>query len=153
MNKTIKQSPLILSKNRRSLDEPLNGIIGLDTHINGLLKGEQNLYIRGHIYGDLDLQGTVYIAPEGLVKGNIIADIIIIEGTVEGNITARKKVNIRSSANIIGNIQSPFIVATKDAKWEGEILKINDRTIIVRRYREKRTIKVKKSKNRKSKSL
>ncbi|MCX8028938.1 MAG: polymer-forming cytoskeletal protein [Brevinematales bacterium] len=64
--------------------------------------------------------GFVIISPSSTVQGNITAGTIMIAGKVIGDLTATKKVELFSGAEVIGNIKSPRFRMEDDVRFEGE---------------------------------
>ena len=111
------------SKGRRTLDS-LDGFstsIGSDNNFKGSLSGTGHSIILGSVEGDCDLSGTLVVGEGGVWTGNITVDNIVIAGEVKGNIKAKKKIDIVSTAKIRGSLTSPFIAIAEGAIHEGEI--------------------------------
>ena len=111
------------SKRRRTLDS-LDGFstsIGSDNNFKGSLSGTGHSIILGSVEGDCDLSGTLVVGEGGVWTGNITVDNIVIAGEVKGNIKAKKKIDIVSTAKIRGSLTSPFIAIAEGAIHEGEI--------------------------------
>jgi cytoskeletal protein CcmA (bactofilin family) len=87
----------------------------------GNLKGKEDLFVRCKVVGDCDIQGMVLLSPGSYWLGNITADVVIINGTVEGNITARTKLELRDAARVRGNLISPMIAISQGAKIYGDL--------------------------------
>ncbi|WP_298150779.1 polymer-forming cytoskeletal protein [Flavobacterium sp.] len=87
-----------------------------------------NLRIDGSHQGNIlkadDMQGevVVYIGPSGVVTGEVSADLIIIDGTLEGVAMANSDLHIRSGGKLIG--QGFYMQACKvDGEVEAELKK------------------------------
>lgn len=87
--------------------------------ITGVIGGNGNFLINGEIDGDCDVKGTVTLAQNGLWKGTIKADSVIISGHVEGDIIADGKVEITASARIVGTVTGEAIAVAEGAVVEG----------------------------------
>lgn len=87
--------------------------------ITGLIGGSGDFLVSGEIDGDCDVNGTVTLANDGLWKGTIRADAVIVSGHVEGDIVAVGKVEIRASAKIIGTVTGEAIAVAAGAVVEG----------------------------------
>ncbi len=72
---------------------------------------------RGNIISD---GGFVIISPTSTVIGNITAGTVMVAGKVFGNISASKKVELFSGAEVIGNIKAPKFRMEDNVKFEGE---------------------------------
>lgn len=123
------------SKGRRTLDslEGFSTSIGPDNSIKGSISGEGHSIILGKFIGNGKLNGTIVVGEGGVWTGNITADNVVIAGEVSGDIVAKKKIDVVSTAKINGSLTSPFIAIAEGAVHEGEIHMAE-----VKRYTDKR---------------
>ena len=61
-------------------------MIGPDATINGHIRLTDGLIIYGKVYGDVITKGSVRIAKDGLVQGNVEGSNIRVGGTVIGDV-------------------------------------------------------------------
>ena len=87
--------------------------------ITGLIAGTGDFLITGEVDGDCDISGTVTLAHNGLWRGTIKADAVIVSGHVEGDIVAAGKVEITASAKIVGTVSGEAIAVAEGAVVEG----------------------------------
>ena len=80
--------------------------------------------ISGTIEGDLTAR-EILIGPTGVLKGNIVAEIIDIRGEAYENISAKKSLFIRSSGKVTGNVEFSEIEVEKGGNLQGTLTKIN----------------------------
>lgn len=111
------------NKGRRTLDA-VNGFttsVGPDSVFKGSISGTGHGIILGHVEGDSDVEGTLVVGETGVWHGNIFAENVVIAGKVEGNIVAKEKIDVVSTARVHGSLTSPFIAIAEGAIHEGEI--------------------------------
>jgi cytoskeletal protein CcmA (bactofilin family) len=97
-------------------------VIGPSIHVEGTLRGEEDLIIEGQVSGTVNLQGhSLTIGPHGQINANIYANTVVVDGTVEGDVFGAERVVIRQSANIRGNITSPRVSLEEGARFKGAI--------------------------------
>ncbi|WP_455199361.1 bactofilin family protein [Kaarinaea lacus] len=123
------------SKGRRTLDA-VNGFttsVGPDNAFKGTITGTGHSIILGQVEGDCDIEGTLVVGDGGVWNGNIFAENVVIAGKVTGNIVAKEKIDVVSTADIKGSLTSPFIAIAEGAIHEGEIHMAK-----VKRYTEQR---------------
>lgn len=89
--------------------------------ITGVISGSGNFMVSGEVDGDCDLQGTLTLTNEGVWKGMIRAETVIISGTVQGDISAPGKVEITSSARITGTVTADAIAVAEGAVVDGNM--------------------------------
>lgn len=92
-------------------------VIGPSIHIDGTLKGEEDLVIEGRVTGTVQLQDHgLTIGAKGHVEADLYAHTVMVEGVVEGNLYGADRVGVRSSAKVKGNITAPR-VSLEDGAW------------------------------------
>ena len=78
--------------------------------------------VQGQIDGTIDLKGNnLTIGQQGVVKANVLAQTITIEGTVEGDIFGEERIAILSSSNVKGNLVADRVTLEDGAKFKGSI--------------------------------
>lgn len=122
---------------RRVLDNmrQLPSTIARDQAYIGNLHGKDNYLVQGEVRGDGDVEGAVMLAQSCRWQGNVVADTMVIRGRVEGNVTARFKLELRSTAHVSGNVSSPLIAVAEGAVVQGNI----SRDSMVTHFKERRT--------------
>ena len=79
--------------------------IGQSVVIKGELSCGEDLYIDGLVEGTIDPKGNrLTIGPNGRVKANVTARVVVVQGKLEGNIQASDRVDLRQSAVVMGDI-------------------------------------------------
>ncbi len=97
-------------------------IIGPSIHIDGDLRGEEDLVIEGEVNGTVQLKSNgLTIGPQGKVRADVYAHSIFVDGFVEGDLYGSERVSIRKSAQVRGNIVSPRVSLEDGAKFKGSI--------------------------------
>ena len=97
----------------------LNAFLGEGTSFNGNLTFEGTVRIDGKLEGEIFTKDTLVIGETATVKASIRAGMIVISGTVQGNITAEKKVELHTSARLYGNISTPLLSIAEGVVFEG----------------------------------
>jgi cytoskeletal protein CcmA (bactofilin family) len=89
--------------------------------IEGILSGTGNFLISGEVEGACDIDGSVTLTRNGLWKGTIKASVIIVAGTIEGDVVATGRVEISETARISGTISGEEIAVAEGAIVDGEM--------------------------------
>ena len=90
--------------------------------IGGQLTSSEDLIIEGTVEGTIAHQShQLKIGETGKVKADVHARIIIVEGTIEGNIRGDEAVHIRSTARVTGDVSSPKVSIENGARFQGRI--------------------------------
>ena len=97
-------------------------VIGPSIHIDGDVRGEEDLLIEGEVSGTVNLKNnSLTIGPQGKVSADVYAHSIYVDGYVEGDLFGSERVNVRKSAQVKGNITSPRVSLEDGAKFKGAI--------------------------------
>lgn len=75
--------------------------------------------ISGNIIGSIFCNDTVIISSSAVINADINADIIIIAGTVKGNIYATSRVEIIKPARFEGTIVTPSLIVEEGVIFHG----------------------------------
>jgi cytoskeletal protein CcmA (bactofilin family) len=97
-------------------------VIGPSIHIDGDVRGEEDLLIEGEVSGTVQLKNnSLTIGPQGKVRADVYAHSIYVDGYLEGDLVGSERVNVRKSATVRGNITSPRVSLEDGAKFKGAI--------------------------------
>src|SRR5688572_10529171 len=97
-------------------------VIGPSIHIDGDVRGEEDLLIEGEVSGTVQLKNnSLTIGPNGKVHADVYAHSIYVDGHLEGDCYGSERVNVRKSATVRGNITSPRVSLEDGAKFKGAI--------------------------------
>jgi cytoskeletal protein CcmA (bactofilin family) len=96
--------------------------IGKSVIIKGELAGSEDLTIEGHVEGKIELKDHILtIGPNGKIKAQVFAKSVIVQGEVNGNVTATDKVDIRDGGSVDGDIVSPRVAIAEGAHFRGSV--------------------------------
>ena len=97
-------------------------VIGPSIHIDGDVRGEEDLLIEGEVNGTLQLKSnSLTVGPQGKVRADVYAHSIFVDGLVEGDLFGSERVAIRKNAQVRGNITSPRVSLEDGARFKGSI--------------------------------
>lgn len=97
-------------------------VIGPSIHIDGDLRGEEDLIIEGEVNGTVMLKNnSLTIGQQGKVSADVYAHSVYVEGYMEGDLYGSERVWIRNSAQVRGNITSPRVSLDDGARFKGTI--------------------------------
>lgn len=106
------------------MDAPQNEIakLGKSVVIKGEVSGSEDLYIDGEVEGSIDLRShSVTIGPNGKVKASVTAKSIVVQGRVEGRVTASDRLDLRKSAVVTGDVTTQRISIEEGAFLKGSV--------------------------------
>jgi cytoskeletal protein CcmA (bactofilin family) len=96
--------------------------IGKSVSINGELSGSEDIYVDGQLEGSIQLPGnSVTVGPNGRVKANITAKNLTVGGTLDGNVHASERTELRKTAVVNGDVQTRRIAIEEGAYFKGKL--------------------------------
>jgi len=95
-------------------------VVGKTLQFDGNIKGDENLIVEGTVEGIIMLNNaSVTIAENGLVRGDIIARTILVEGEVRGEMRGNEMVEIAPSGVVHGDIRAPRVMLQDGCQFKG----------------------------------
>ena len=94
-------------------------VIGIDTHITGQMHFSNTARILGKFDGSITSDGEVQIGDTATCKATIEAQRVVIDGAVEGDITAHEKLALNASADISGDLNARTLSVAEGATFVG----------------------------------
>jgi len=96
--------------------------IGKAVKIVGQIFSKEDLYVDGDLEGTVEaLEHKLTIGPNGTVHAGIKAREVVALGTIQGNVEATDKIEIRKDARLVGDIRTARIVIEDGAYFKGSI--------------------------------
>ena len=91
--------------------------------IKGEVSGGENVYVAGELEGGVELlEGNLTVGPEACIRGNVQAHGIVVHGRVDGLLYGIKRVDLKKSAILVGDIYTPRIAIEEGASLTGSVL-------------------------------
>jgi cytoskeletal protein CcmA (bactofilin family) len=98
----------------------LSTIIGEDVELTGTVKCNDSIQINGKLNGDLNCSGDAIIGEKANVQGNLTVNGVSVMGQVNGNIVAKDKIELKSSARVNGDIKSKRLTVVDGVTFIGK---------------------------------
>ena len=96
--------------------------IGKSVIIKGELSGSEDLTIEGQVEGKIELrQNVLTIGPNAKIKAQVAAKTIVVEGSVQGNVMATERIEIRDKGSVEGDLAAPRVAIADGAHFRGSI--------------------------------
>jgi cytoskeletal protein CcmA (bactofilin family) len=90
--------------------------------IKGEITGSEDLFVDGPIEGKLNLSnGSLTVGPNGSVKADVSAREVIVRGRVEGKIAGRERVQLWSTGQVNGEVQTQRLAIEDGAILRGKV--------------------------------
>jgi cytoskeletal protein CcmA (bactofilin family) len=120
-----KKEALTVSIPSRSFEPDARGnsaTIGKAVRVNGQINSKEDLYVDGDVEGILEApEHKLTIGPNGTVHATIKAREVVALGSIQGNVEAADRIEIRRDAKLIGDIRTARIVIEDGAYFKGSI--------------------------------
>jgi len=98
----------------------LSGFVGHGTTLTGETNFQMMLRVDGQLTGSVSSEGgTLIVGTNGQVDANVDVASAMINGTVNGDISATERIQLGRTAKVVGNIQTPRLVLEDGAILEG----------------------------------
>src|SRR5262245_3866076 len=75
-------------------------VLNSDVQLKGTLKFAGELTFDGKVDGDISSDGSLHLVENAVVKGNINVSSVTVRGKVNGNITAKEKIDIKTKSEL-----------------------------------------------------
>ena len=98
----------------------LVGYLYKGSRVSGQLSFQGPARIDGNVDGEIHCQGTLTIGPGAEVKAKITCQAVVIHGKVEGNVSAKEKIELIAPARLIGNIDTPRLIIAEGVVFDGD---------------------------------
>ena len=102
--------------------------IGENCAIDGDITFDKTIEIHGKITGTVKIAencttAMLVIKKSGIVEGDVYGDEVVIEGEVIGNVTGKKKITIKSSSFVSGNVYYDILDMNGGATVNGNLIR------------------------------
>ncbi|HWC98756.1 MAG TPA: polymer-forming cytoskeletal protein [Candidatus Sulfopaludibacter sp.] len=106
----------------RTDDTRGSATIGKAVKIVGQIFSKEDLFVDGDVEGTVEaLEHRLIIGPHGTVHATVKAREVVAQGTVQGNVEATEKIEIRKDAKLVGDIRTARIIIEDGAYFKGSI--------------------------------
>jgi cytoskeletal protein CcmA (bactofilin family) len=110
--------------------EKLESFIGANSNFKGDIDTKGTLRIDGAMEGNANAD-RIIIGEKAFLKGSAIARGIIVGGRVEGNLTAKEVVEIKSKGQVNGDIFTSKLTIVEGGMFEGRSSMQKDESKVV----------------------
>jgi cytoskeletal protein CcmA (bactofilin family) len=96
--------------------------IGKAVKVVGQIFSKEDLFVDGEVEGTVEaLEHKLTIGPNGAVRAGVKAREVVALGTIQGNVEAHDKIEIRKEAKLVGDIKTARIIIEDGAYFKGSI--------------------------------
>jgi len=87
--------------------------------LEGRLTFSGTLVLNGKFQGELLSSDTLIVGENGDLKADVQVGVAIVSGQLSGHITAKERVELRSTARMYGDIVTPVLVLEEGVIFDG----------------------------------
>ncbi len=96
--------------------------IGKSVQIRGEVKGNEDLLVDGVVEGTITLSDSrLTIGANARVQANVSARDVVVNGTLDGNIHATGRVELRAGSRVTGDLQAQRLSIEENAIYRGKV--------------------------------
>jgi cytoskeletal protein CcmA (bactofilin family) len=99
--------------------EEMNVFWGKDSLLKGKVNSEGIFRLDGKVEGEIYHSGTLIIGETAVIKGKVEATTLILNGSLEGDVTVRERMEIHGSGKLFGTVFTPIFVIQDGGIFEG----------------------------------
>ncbi len=99
--------------------QPTRNVLNSDVEVVGALKFQDDLLIDGVVEGEISSEGTLTIGQNARIQAEIKTKAVVIHGKVVGNITVSDRVELKATAELVGDIQAASLSVESGAIFIG----------------------------------
>src|SRR5262245_58332196 len=89
---------------------PSKNVLTSDVEVKGNLKFSGELTFDGKLDGEIQTDGILNLGDSAVINGNVNVQSVVVRGKVNGNITAKEKVEIKAKTELFGDIRATKLV-------------------------------------------
>jgi len=96
-------------------------VLGPDASFKGELSFEKGMRLMGRFEGKVNTPGRLHVAKEAKMSADVEAGAIIVEGEVQGNLSANDRIELKQSARYEGDLRATKLVVDEGAIFSGHV--------------------------------
>lgn len=99
--------------------EPKESFISAELTLEGKIEGSGHVRVAGRFKGDVNVQGDLTIERGAQIAGQVSAKQVVVEGTLEGNILAAERVELRQGGVLNGDVKAGSLIVAAGSRMKG----------------------------------
>ncbi|MFQ5532915.1 MAG: polymer-forming cytoskeletal protein [Candidatus Methylomirabilales bacterium] len=97
----------------------IKAFLGEGTEFKGVLSFQGTVRIDGRLEGEVVGDELLIVGEQGVIKAEVEVGSLVSGGRIEGNVRARKRVELLASSTVVGTINTPVLVVMEGATLNG----------------------------------
>jgi cytoskeletal protein CcmA (bactofilin family) len=104
----------------KDIDEhEIDTVLAEDIDFEGFLSFKKPLMVKGKFKGEIKSSSSLYIGEKAYVEAKTEANLVSSRGRHKGDIVAHSRVELLSTAQVVGDITTPDLVVESGSKFNG----------------------------------
>ncbi len=104
----------------KMIDEAdIDTVFADDVEFEGELAFQEPVLVKGVLKGKLQSSADVYISEQATVEAEVAADVVSVKGRLNGDIFARRKLELFSTGRVGGTLRTPDLIVQSGALFNG----------------------------------
>ncbi|MAJ59307.1 MAG: hypothetical protein CBC48_04315 [bacterium TMED88] len=99
----------------------LSAFIDQGSEFEGKLSFKDTVRIDGLFRGEISSQNTLVVGESGQIEASIRSTVVVVSGSVVGDIEATGQVTLHKTARVEGNLSAPSVVIEEGAVFNGHL--------------------------------
>ena len=95
-------------------------VLNSDVEVKGNLKFSGELTFDGKLDGEIHTDGTLNLGDSAVINGHINATNVVVRGKINGNISAKEKIEIKAKTELFGDIRATKLVIEEGVTFVGK---------------------------------
>jgi cytoskeletal protein CcmA (bactofilin family) len=95
-------------------------VLNPDVEVKGTIKFSAEMTFAGKLDGDIQSDGALNLGEEAVVKGGINVNSVVVRGKINGNVTAKDKIEIKARAEMFGDVRASKLVIEEGVIFVGK---------------------------------
>ena len=112
--------PLTPTTGEASATQQVTTLLGRGSEFEGKLSFEGTVRIDGKLSGEVFTEDVLIVGEGAEVNAEVSVGSIVIQGTVRGNIVAKRGGEIHTPGRVRGNINTPSLFVEKGVMFDGQ---------------------------------
>ncbi|MCE9586228.1 polymer-forming cytoskeletal protein [Candidatus Uhrbacteria bacterium] len=104
-----------------SSSRPTATVIAKGVKVEGDFASDGDVQIEGEVKGSLATKGRLTVGVEAIIRAEVKAGDAIIAGTIEGNVIVERRIDLKSTAKLAGDLTSEALTVEAGAKVNGKV--------------------------------
>ncbi len=111
---------------RKRRNSTIDTLVGGNSKVTGDVHFDGGFHVDGHIKGNISAEGdsdsVLSISEQGYIEGSVSVPNVILRGTVKGDVRVHERVELGSTARVIGDVHYNLIEMAIGAEINGKLI-------------------------------